>query len=63
MTLKFVHWQDGSLFIGYLQDFPDYISQGESEAELRENLIDIYRDIDAGLVKNPRRVDELTLPA
>ena len=63
MTLKYVHWQDGGLHIGYLQDFPDYLTQGESEDELRENLIDIYRDIDGGFVKNARRIDELVLPA
>jgi predicted RNase H-like HicB family nuclease len=63
MKLKYVHWQDGGLFVGYLQDFPDYMTQGESEEELRENLIDIYRDIAAGLVKNARRIDELVVPA
>jgi len=21
---KFVHWQDGDMFLGYLMDYPDY---------------------------------------
>ncbi|MEI6386713.1 MAG: type II toxin-antitoxin system HicB family antitoxin [Spirochaetota bacterium] len=63
MTVKYVHWQDDSLFLGYLQDFPDFVTQGETEAELRENLIDIYLDITGGLVQNVRRVDELVVPA
>jgi predicted RNase H-like HicB family nuclease len=63
MTLKYVHWQDNDLFLGYLQDYPDYMTQGETEAELRENLLDIYKDISNGLVKNVRKVDELVVPA
>jgi hypothetical protein len=23
-TVKFVHWQDGDAFFGYLLDYPDY---------------------------------------
>jgi len=63
MTIKYVHWEDRGLFIGFLQDYPDYVTQGETEDELRENLVDIYRDIVNGLVKNVRRVDELVVPA
>jgi hypothetical protein len=27
-TVKFVHWQDGDHFLGYLLDYPDYWTQG-----------------------------------
>jgi len=37
-------------FIGYIQEYPDYESQGRTLDELRKNLIEIYRDIDEGLV-------------
>jgi predicted RNase H-like HicB family nuclease len=63
MILKYVHWQDDRFFIGYLQDYPDYLTQGESEEELRENLIDLYKDLSGGLVKRVRKVDELVVPA
>jgi predicted RNase H-like HicB family nuclease len=62
MTLKYIHWQDGVFFLGYLLDYPDYITQGETEEELRENLIDIYKDITGGLVKKVRKVDDLVVP-
>ncbi len=63
MTLRYVHWQDGDMYLGYLQDYPDYLTQGETEQELQENLIDIYRDISNGLVKNVRKVDDLVITA
>ena len=29
-TVKFVRWQDKEAWIGYLQDYPDYRTQGYS---------------------------------
>ena len=37
-------------FIGHIQEYPDYESQGRTLDELRENLIEIYNDINEGLV-------------
>ena len=37
-------------FIGHIQQYPDYESQGRSLDELRDNLVEIYNDIDQGLV-------------
>ncbi|WP_366918663.1 type II toxin-antitoxin system HicB family antitoxin [Acaryochloris sp. IP29b_bin.148] len=51
---NYAYWQDGKL--GYLDEYPDYWTQGESEAELRENLLDIYRDLSSGSV-NPMLID------
>jgi hypothetical protein len=58
-TLRFVYWQDGDFWLGYLQDYPDYMTQGESLPELKENLLDIYRDLTSGEIPGIRRVDEL----
>ena len=63
MTLRYVHWQDGDMYLGYLQDYPDYMTQGATENELRENLVDIFQDISNGLVKNVRKVDDLVVTA
>ncbi len=30
------------MWLGYLEEFPDYWTQGITEAELRENLIDLH---------------------
>ena len=45
---KFVHWQDGDMFLGYLQDYPDYWTQGETLEELKENLVDLFKDLASG---------------
>jgi predicted RNase H-like HicB family nuclease len=49
MTLRFVHWQDGDFWLGYLEDYPDYMTQGETFEELKENLRDLYRDFVSGI--------------
>ncbi len=37
-------------FIGHIQEYPDYESQAKTLDELKENLIEIYNDINEGLV-------------
>lgn len=61
-TLKFVYWQDGDDFLGYLQEFPDYWTQGESLDDLKAHLIDLHRDLTSGEIPGIRRVAELVLP-
>ena len=59
MKPKHVYWQDDGIWLGYLEEYPDYWTQGESEAELRENLVDLYKDLSGGNIPNVRRVAEL----
>lgn len=61
-TLKFVHWQDGDAWLGYLQDYPDYWTQGESFDDLKAHLKDLYEDITSGQIPGVRKVDELVIP-
>ena len=60
-TLSFTYWQDGSDWIGYLDEFPDYSTQGSSLDDLREHLLDLYRDLTSGTIPNVRRHAELEL--
>jgi hypothetical protein len=60
-TVRFVHWEDGQTWIGYLEEFPDYLTQGASLAELKENLRDLYRDFTSGEIPGVRRVAELSI--
>ena len=60
-TIKFVYWEDEGFWIGYLQDYPDYMTQGETLEELKENLKDIYKDITGGYIPGIRKVDELVV--
>lgn len=47
------------MWLGYLEEYPDYWTQGETEDELRENLLDIYSELTSGTIQNIRRVAEL----
>ena len=58
-SLKFVYWQDGDDWLGYLQEYPDYWTQGETLDDLREHLRDLYADLTSGEIPGIRRVDEL----
>jgi len=60
-TARYVHWQDGEMWLGFLEEFPDYMTQGQSLAELEENLRDLYRDLTSGEIPGIRKVAELTL--
>ncbi|MCV3212814.1 MULTISPECIES: type II toxin-antitoxin system HicB family antitoxin [Cyanophyceae] len=56
---KYIYWQDDDMWLGYLEEYPDYWTQGETEEELRENLLDIYNELTSGTIQNIRRVAEL----
>jgi len=56
---KYIYWQDDDMWLGYLEEYPDYWTQGETEEELRENLLDIYSELTSGTIQNIRRIAEL----
>ncbi len=56
---KFIYWQDGEMWLGYLEEYPDYMTQGETLEELKENLIDIYNELISGNIPCVRKVAEL----
>ena len=58
-TKKFVYYQDDNMFIGWLEEFPDYKTQGESLDELQENLKDIYEELTSGRIPNVLHIGEL----
>lgn len=60
--VKFVYWEEDGAWIGYLQDYPDYWTQGETLDDLREHLRDIYGDVTSGELPGIRKVDELVVP-
>jgi len=54
MKIQIVYKEENGWFVGHLQQYPDYESQGKTLGELRENLIEIYDDISKGLVPNAK---------
>jgi hypothetical protein len=45
--------------VGYLEEYPDYMTQGKTLKELQENLKDIYKDLTSRKIPGTRRVGEL----
>jgi predicted RNase H-like HicB family nuclease len=61
-TLRFVYWQsEDGWWLGHLQDYPDYQTQGESLDDLKEHLRDLYDDLSSGEIPGIRRIGELTI--
>jgi hypothetical protein len=58
-TIKFTSWQDGEFHIGYLNDYPDYQTQGTTKEELVENLKDLLLDFESGQVPFVHKIEEL----
>ena len=56
-TAKFVYWHEDGVWIGYLQDYPDYWTQGETLTDLKEHLRDLHHDLSAGVVSGIRKVE------
>ncbi len=59
--LKYTYWQDGEMWLGYLEEYPDYMTQGENMEELLENLKDIYQELISGAIPSVRHVAELSV--
>jgi hypothetical protein len=60
-TVKIVVWEEEGGWLGYLQDYPDYWTQGETLDDLKEHLKDLYHDVSSGTVPGIRRVEELVV--
>ena len=58
-TKKFIYYQEKDMFIGWLEEFPDYKTQEENLDELEENLKDIYEELTGGSIHNVLHVGEL----
>ena len=60
-TVKYIYWEEDGGWLGYLQDFPDYWTQGETLDDLKEHLRDLYRDLSGGQLTGIRKVDDLVV--
>ena len=58
-TKKYTYWEDEGMYIGYLIEYPDYMTQGENIEELQDNLKDIYKELTSGTIPCVRKVSEL----
>jgi hypothetical protein len=61
MKIKYIYWKDGEFWLGYLEDYPDYMTQGSTLEELQVNLKDIYKDLTSGKIPFVRKEGELEI--
>lgn len=57
--LDCTYWKDEDMWLGYLDEYPDYMTQGETVDELQKNLIDIYKELTSGHIPAVRHHAEL----
>jgi predicted RNase H-like HicB family nuclease len=60
-AIKYIYWKEGKMWLGYLEEFPDYWSQGSNRKELQKNLKDIFEELTSGRIPGVRRAAELQI--
>jgi predicted RNase H-like HicB family nuclease len=58
---RYVYWQDGEHWLGYFEEYPDYVTQGESLEDLQAHLLDLFADLTGGEIPGIRRSAELAV--
>ena len=58
---RYIYWRDGEKWLGYFEEYPDYMTQGDSLEDLQECLKDLFSDLTSGEIPGIRRVAELTV--
>lgn len=61
-TTHYTYWKEDDFYIGYLNDYPDYQTQGVTKDELIEKLKELLKDIESDEILYIRKVEELVLP-
>ncbi len=59
--VKYVYYLEDEYYIGFLEEFPDYQTQGENIEELKQNLTEIHKELTSGEIPHVYHVDELVL--
>ncbi|MYE10354.1 MAG: type II toxin-antitoxin system HicB family antitoxin [Gammaproteobacteria bacterium] len=60
-TTKFVYWEEDGAWLGYLQEFPSYWTQGDTLEDLKARLKDLYAELTGGGLTGVRRVGDLAV--
>jgi predicted RNase H-like HicB family nuclease len=58
-AVRMIYWEQDGGWLGYLEEYPDYWTQGESLEDLREHLKDLYLDLTSGELPGIRKAEEL----
>jgi hypothetical protein len=60
MKQKITYWKESDgKYLGYLNDYPEHWTQGENLEDLKEHLLDLYREFSAGDLPGIKKVEEI----
>jgi predicted RNase H-like HicB family nuclease len=60
-TKRFIYYEEDGVFVGWLEEYPDYRTQGETMDELRANLLDLYHELTSDGIPRVHKVGELSI--
>jgi predicted RNase H-like HicB family nuclease len=61
-TIKIVYWQEhDGMWLGHIEAYPDYLTQGETLDELKENLKDILGDLESKEIPLVRTHEDMAI--
>lgn len=58
---KITYWQDKEFFLGYVNNYPEYVTQGYTIEELIDNLKDIISDVEQEIIPGKRQILEIVI--
>lgn len=60
--MKFTFWKEkDGMVLGYLNDYPDHWTQGESLDDLKEHLRDLHQVFSSESIPGIKKVEELEI--
>jgi hypothetical protein len=60
MKQKITYWKESDgKYLGYLNDYPEHWTQGENLEDLKEHLLDLYREFSTGDLPGIKKVEEI----
>jgi predicted RNase H-like HicB family nuclease len=58
-SVRMIYWEQEGAWLGYIEDYPDYWTQGDTLDDLKEHLKDLYLDLTSGELPGIRKAEEL----
>lgn len=59
--VRFIFWQDDDAWLGHLEEYPDYMTQGKTLDDLKAHLLDLHKELRGEQIPCVRRLAELDL--
>ncbi len=60
MKQKITHWKESDgKYLGYLNDYPEHWTQGDNLEDLKEHLLDLYKEFSKNDLPGIKKVEEI----